>query len=181
MWRSKQFAHFFGLCSFVLPFCLFFLCQSRQCPSRNFWLALLGSCVGCFKLQLGAGPRLCHSWRLYVPLSQTKKGIGQQMRDASFSLAQATYAAGGKFKTRLQNKIQQARIRVRVSQVYPDGRHRFMWSRCDKSVIPSQDNVAGVRLPIFQQVADQEAEEVSAECFISQGARSFGYLLPEHA
>lgn len=50
-------------------------------------------------------------------LSQTKKGIGQQMRDASFSLAHATYAAGGKFKQRLQNKVQQARIRVRVSQV----------------------------------------------------------------
>lgn len=27
-------------------------------------------------------------------------------------------------------------------------------------VMASQDNVAGVRLPIFKQVADQEAEEV---------------------
>jgi len=77
---------------------------------------------------------------LLKDIYKTKKGIGQQMRDASFSLAHATYAAGGKFKKRLHNKVQQARIRVRVSQ----------------------DNVAGVRLPIFKQVADQEAEEEEA-------------------
>lgn len=77
---------------------------------------------------------------LLKDIYKTKKGIGQEMRDASFSLAKATWAADSRFKYQLKGRIQDAKIRVRVSQ----------------------ENVAGVRLPVFEQVADQAAEAEDA-------------------
>eukprot|EP00750_Incisomonas_marina_P004981 INCI13535.1.p2 GENE.INCI13535.1~~INCI13535.1.p2 ORF type:complete len:254 (-),score=65.90 INCI13535.1:91-852(-) len=65
----------------------------------------------------------------------TKSTMGDEMKEASFSLAEAVWAADSKFKYKLIDKPMDARIRVRVQN----------------------DNVAGVRLPVFEKMTDQSA------------------------
>jgi hypothetical protein len=65
----------------------------------------------------------------------TKSSMGDEMKEASFALAEAVWAADSKFKYKLIDKPMDARIRVRVQN----------------------DNVAGVRLPVFEKMTDQSA------------------------
>lgn len=70
----------------------------------------------------------------------TKSSMGDEMKEASFALAEAVWAADSKFKYKLIDKPMDARIRVRVQN----------------------DNVAGVRLPVFEKMTDQSAASPEA-------------------
>lgn len=72
---------------------------------------------------------------LLKQIYRTKSTMGDEMKEASFSLAEAVWAADSKFKYQLIDKPTDARIRVRVQN----------------------DNVAGVRLPVFEKMTDQSA------------------------
>lgn len=71
---------------------------------------------------------ICHLFLLLFvfPFSQTKREMGEELREAAFALAKATYAAG-EFKSQIIESVRRPGITLKLSS----------------------DNVAGVKLPVF--------------------------------
>lgn len=107
-------------------------------------------------------------------LLQTKSLMGEVMKEAAFSLAEAKFTVGSDFNTIVLQNVTKAQIKV--WNLAKDKRIKFIFFIKVKT---RKDNVAGVILPVFESY--QDGTDSNEFAGLARGGQQLGKLKRNYA